>query len=128
MDARISRVGTINITTLGSATAMEIGDSKDIAPFNNTIAVQRERAVFLQSEMDFQDYSLFSRALAVPIVHEPIRINRINTCPLISVDHIHVFIISGSAVVHVGSSERLRSETRIKHIRHLLREEPAPTE
>lgn len=124
MNDRVSIIGTINVNMVEEATVLQIGDSTEITPFNYTIAVQRERAIFIQSEFDFSDYSLFSRPLVQPVVNEPIRIVRINESPRIDVHHVHTFRVSSSAVVHIGSSERLKSETRIKHVRHLLREEP----
>lgn len=124
MNGRLSVVGTLNINTVSNTTVLEIGDSEDIAPINYTLAVQREKAIFWENEFDFSDYTIFSRAFPQPVANEPITITRIQECPQINVHHIRVFILLFSAVTHIGSSERLNSETRIKHVRHLLRESP----
>lgn len=124
MSNRISSVGKMKINTVGAATVAEIGDSKQLTPINYTIAVQRERAVFLEQEFDFVDYSVFTRPLLQPIVDEYVQMTRIQRCPYIVVQDINLFITSSSSIVHIGSSEQLNSQSRIKHIRHLLREEP----
>ncbi|MFD0682152.1 MULTISPECIES: spore germination protein GerPE [unclassified Paenibacillus] len=124
MNKRISTVGIISVNTLGEATVFEVGDSETIAPFNYVIAVQREKAIFLESEFDFSDYAIFSIPLEPPEINENLTMTRINESPNIVVHKISVFLVSSSSVVHIGSSQTLNAESRIKHIRHLLRERP----
>ncbi|OXM86998.1 spore germination protein GerPE [Paenibacillus rigui] len=125
LNRRISSVGAIKVNTVGTSTTMEIGDSKQLAPLNFTIAVQRERAVYLQNEFDFSEYTLFSIPLVQPVVTESFQLTRLSTTPYIVVQDVNVFITSSSSIVHIGSSGQLNAQSRIKHIRHLLREKPA---
>ncbi|WP_028552806.1 spore germination protein GerPE [Paenibacillus sp. UNC451MF] len=127
MDQRVSTVGYLKINTLGVATVLEIGDSDQLTPFNYTIAVQREKAIFIQNEFRFSDYSLFSRSLLVPIINENIYMSRVNETPNITVNKINMFLASSSSIFHIGSSDNLQAQSRIKHIRHLLKERPDMT-
>lgn len=125
MQKRISAVGKIKINTVGASTIFEVGDSRQLMPFNYTIAVQREKSIYIQSEFNFSDYQIFARPLLQPVVDEPLRMTRTNGSPNIVVKDINVFITSSSSIAHIGSSEELTAQSRIKHVRHLLREEPA---
>ncbi|MCS7464411.1 spore germination protein GerPE [Paenibacillus doosanensis] len=124
MQQRISCVGTLHVNTVGDVTALEVGDTERLSPSNYTIAVQREKAIFLESEFDFADYNIFYQPLIPPDPREPLIMNRINMCPNITVRKVNVFLTSASAIVHIGSSQSLKAQSRIKHIRHLLRERP----
>ncbi|QYR22593.1 spore germination protein GerPE [Paenibacillus sp. sptzw28] len=124
MTSRVSSVGQIRITDTGATAVFEIGDSKQISPVNHSIAVQREKAIYFQNEFNFRDYAIFFRPISESVLNEKIRMTTINESAVIGVQNIDVFAISGAAVVQIGSSEALRAETRIKHIRHLLRERP----
>ncbi|RCW51248.1 spore germination protein GerPE [Paenibacillus prosopidis] len=124
MTNRVSSVGHIQVTDSGSTTTLEIGDSEYITPLNHIIAVQREKAVFFQNEFNFRDYAIFFRPISQTVLNEDIRMTTTNKCSVISVLKIDIFAISVSGVVHIGSSETLRAESRIKNIRHLLRERP----
>lgn len=124
MTNRVSSVGHIQIIDSGSTTALEIGDSEQITPLNHVIAVQREKAVFFQNEFNFRDYAIFFRPVSQTVLNEEIRMTTTNESSVISVQKIDIFAISVASVVHIGSSETIRAESRIKNIRHLLRERP----
>jgi len=125
MDYRVTTVGYMKLNTLGTSTVLEVGDSEKLTPFNYTIAVQREQAIFIQNEFRFSDYSLFSRPLLDPVIHESLSMKRTNVSPNIRVDRINMFLVNSSSIAHIGSSDNLIAQSRIKHIRHLLRERPA---
>jgi spore germination protein PE len=122
--SRVSSVGHIRIIDIGITAVFEIGDSQRISPVNQSIAVQREKAVFIQNEFNFRDYAIFSRPIPEPVLNEEIRMTTINESEAIGVQNIEFLAVSGAAVIHIGSSEELRADTRIKNIRHLLRERP----
>ncbi|MCL6606346.1 MAG: spore germination protein GerPE [Paenibacillus sp.] len=121
MASRVSSVGDIRITDVSSV--LEVGDSESITPVNHTIAVQRERAIFFQNEFNFRDYAIFFRPIAEQVLNENIRMTTTNEFS-IDVKKMEIFSVSASGVIHIGSSGFLRAESRIKHIRHLLREKP----
>lgn len=124
MTNRVSSVGHIQIIDSGSTTALEIGDSVQITPLNHVIAVQRDKAVFFQNEFNFREYSIFFRPVSQTVLNEEIRMTTTNESSVISVQKIDIFAISVAGVVHIGSSETMKAESRIKNIRHLLRERP----
>lgn len=107
---------------MGETAVLEIGDSVQVTPSINIIAVQREKAIFWEDEFNFRDYPIFKKEIPQPIVDEEIEMTIKNESPLIRVQNIFIRSLVGSSVVHIGSSEMIQSETREKHIRHLLRE------
>lgn len=127
MEKRTSSVQNVKLTTLSTGTIFEIGDSKEITPVSQAIAIQRERAIFHVNELHFQDFFVFSMPIPQPIADQSVEMIRVNESPYIQVGYIDLFSISSSAVVHLGSSETLQADSRIKHIRHLFeRKEQTP--
>jgi spore germination protein PE len=124
LNSRISLIEQLRIHTSNDTTIIEIGDSAEITPLAFSIAVQRERAVFYANEFNFDDYSIFSRKLLQPVITENITKIRMNDSPVIRVRKIDISTVASCGVVHLGSSRLLKAESRIKHIRHLLRERP----
>ncbi|WP_164985107.1 spore germination protein GerPE [Ammoniphilus sp. CFH 90114] len=118
---RISSVRSVNVLNVSNTSVFEIGDSVNIDAYSRVLALQRERSFFIGEEHDFIDYDVFSRPVPQPIVHETLELDSINQEPIISVDHLEVISVSTSGVLHIGSTERIRGETHVKHIRHLLR-------
>jgi spore germination protein PE len=124
LNGRVSAVGNLSILRAGNPAVVEIGDSKHLTPSSYVMAVQREQAIFIENEFNFRDYRIFLRPQLQPIVNENLKIATKQEALEIRVGKIDIFSVSSASIVHIGSSERLRSETRIKHIRHLLREKP----
>jgi spore germination protein PE len=122
MNNRISSIGHISATAVDDSSIIEIGDTVEITPVNHVIAVQRERAIFFENEFNFMDYSMFARPLVQLVVKEDIALTRINESPVIQVKNINILRVLGSSLVHLGSSQMMKAEARIKNIRHLLRE------
>lgn len=122
MNKRLSSIQNIKMTELGTSSIFEIGDSHLITPRSEAIAVQRERAIFLVNEFNFNDFSIFSVPIIQPDVEEEMETTINNEHPKIQVGDIEIFSVTSSSVVHLGSSDLLYADSRIKHIRHLLRE------
>lgn len=120
MEKRTSSIQHVKLTELDTTAIFEIGDSQEIKPISKAIAIQRERAIFLANELHFEDFFIFSMPIPYPISDQSVEMIRINEIPHIQVGHIDLFNVSSSSVVHLGSSECLLSESRIKHIRHLF--------
>ncbi|RUS46961.1 spore germination protein GerPE [Cohnella sp. AR92] len=121
---RVSSIGYFSLVAVGGTSVVEIGDSNAITPVSHTIAVQREKAHFFPYvEFLFRDYSIFFRPVTLPAT-EPVQVTTINECSVIEVQSFDLFRTLSSSVVHFGSSEILMGDSRIKHVRHLLRERP----
>jgi spore germination protein PE len=121
--SRVSSVRHINIVEVGTTSILEIGDSKQVEPVSFAIAVQRERAIFFENEFSYDDYSIFSREIPQPFINEEMEITTINESSMIKVETVDILNTSSSSVIHLGSSTSINAEARIKHIRHLLRED-----
>lgn len=121
-NSRVSCVPLISIIDVGNTGVFEIGDSQRIAPTSNIIAVQREKAIFWENEFDFHDYSMFQEQIPQPFVYENIEMTTVHECPCIHVENIEISFVAASSTVQIGSSQTITAESRVKHIRHLLRE------
>jgi spore germination protein PE len=117
---RSSVVNTINIETVSFSSIVQLGDSQIINGFSRAIAVQREAEVFFAKEGEFSSYPIFSKEIPLPPITEPINFSSWSSKPLIKVNQVAIIGISSSSVLHVGNSETVSMEARVKHIRQLL--------
>lgn len=123
MEKRVTSIQDVKLTELGSTSVFEIGDSEIITPLSKAIALQRERAVFIMNELSFHDFSIFSVPIVQPTVEENLTMTTFHNQSQIQIKEIEIFSVTSSSIVHLGSSELLHADSRIKHIRHFLREE-----
>ncbi|MDF2791738.1 MAG: spore germination protein, partial [Neobacillus sp.] len=56
-------------------------------------------------------------------ITEKMTISTHNLLPVIKVNNISILAMSSSAILHVGNSENISLEARVKHIRQLLHAE-----
>ncbi|WP_340673298.1 spore germination protein GerPE [Brevibacillus agri] len=124
MHRRTSHVKKLNSISIDSSSVLQIGDSKEVNARSNILAVQREKAIFYQHEFEFADYAVFSVPLPAPCPAEPICLDTFHDCPRIHVKKVDVPFTAASSLIHIGSTDCLTLETRLKTIRHLLRDEP----
>ncbi|USG66182.1 spore germination protein GerPE [Brevibacillus ruminantium] len=121
MQKRISYVQRIDILSLGPSCVAEIGDTEKLTPRSHVLALQREQPIFFDDELNFRDYSMFCEEIPQPIVNEQMEMMTVNQSPFIRVKDISINNVAASAIVHLGSTNLIRSEARAKNIRHLLR-------
>ena len=119
MLTRISKVGNIKVKSVIFASTLQIGDSNEINGFARVLAVQRQREVFFSNEGDFSLFKIFSYPLPLPPIDEPLTIHSTSPNPIIKVGSIDVTALSTSSFMHIGSTEHIRMETRILHIRQI---------
>ncbi|MEH7180842.1 spore germination protein GerPE [Neobacillus vireti] len=119
---RSSVVNTIHVTSASFASIIQLGDSRIINGFSRALAVQREAEVFNSKEGNFSNYSVFSEPIPFLPINESMTISTHNSLPIIKVNTISILAMSSVAILHVGNSENVSMEARIKHIRHLHQE------
>jgi spore germination protein PE len=119
MIKRTANVNSISINSLGSSSCLQIGDSKEIHNVTHALAVQRERELFFENEGDFEAFSIFNRLQPLTPQLVDVEMQTTSLHPIIKVGKIDVLALSSSAILHIGHSEHIQSETRIKHIRQL---------
>ncbi len=122
MCSRTSHVQCFTNLSTDASSVIEIGDSEHLDAIANILAVQRDKAIFYETEFEFNDYTAFSEPLPLPEDCEPITIQTFHENPTIRVDKVNVSFVAASSVIHIGSSECVELETRVKNIRHLVRE------
>jgi len=124
MAGRTSKVESLTIITIDENSVLEIGDSQRVEAASYVLAVQREPAIYFQHEFPFAAYPLFSFPLPLPEPPEPFVITTCQEENTIRVRHVNASFLAASAVLQIGSNDCLTLDTRVKNIRHLLREKP----
>jgi len=120
---RISNVHAAYVNSVGISSVFQIGDSCQITPIVKAIAIQREQEIFFGNEGNFNKFSLFREKIPQPIFDEDFYSAYYDETPTINVKGIKVTAVSSSAVIHLGSTDEIKSIARIKHIRQLEKEE-----
>jgi spore germination protein PE len=120
---RTSIVDVLKINSASFASTIQLGDSCQINGFSRALAVQRESDVFFGTEGNFSSYPVFSEPIPFRPITESISMNIQNPNPLIKVNTVNIIAMSSSAVFHLGNSENVSMEARVKHIRQLLPKE-----
>jgi spore germination protein PE len=116
---RTSSVDRINVNIVSFSSVVQLGDSCIINGFSRALAVQREEEMYFGNEGNFSNYSVFSEPIPLPPIDEPISILRHNQNPLIKVKNIDIIGISSASMLHVGNSNHVSEEVRVKHVRQL---------
>jgi spore germination protein PE len=116
---RTANVHSISINSLGSSSCLQIGDSIEIHNVTHALAVQRERELFFENEGDLRAFSIFNRLQPLTPSVDDVEMQTTSLHPIIKVGKIDVLALSSSAILHIGNSEHIQSETRIKHIRQV---------
>ncbi|MBD8067595.1 spore germination protein GerPE [Bacillus sp. PS06] len=122
MFRRLSIVEAIYVNSVSFSSIFEIGDSRYITPVMKALAVKREHPILFTNEGNFNEFSIFTRPIAQVATPEVINMAVFNEKPSINVKTIRVTGVSSSSVVHIGSTNMIRAEARIKHIRQLRRQ------
>ncbi|MBY0095290.1 spore germination protein GerPE [Mesobacillus maritimus] len=116
---RTASVNNVEMDSLAIASVFQIGDSNLIQGFSRAIAVQREVELFFDNEGNFANYPIFSEPLPLIPISETINMSRQNINPFIKVGNIDIIGVSSSSIVHLGNTNHVTLETRVKHIRQL---------
>ncbi|MFC4322320.1 spore germination protein GerPE [Litchfieldia salsa] len=120
MFRRLSVVESIYVNSVSFSSVLQIGDSSHITPVTQALAVKREYPLFFSNEGNFNEYSVFTRPIPAVSIEESFNMATFNEKPNIKVNTIRVTGASASSVIHIGSTNNIRAEARIKHIRQLL--------
>ncbi|WP_416148233.1 spore germination protein GerPE [Salipaludibacillus sp. HK11] len=120
MYKRTSIVKTIKVRDVLSNSIFEVGDTRHITPRTKVLAVQRKYEQFYSDEGNLDAFPIFTKPLPEPTINRSVNFNKYNESFIINVNHIDVISVSTSSVLHIGSTETINAEARIKHIRQLL--------
>ncbi|MFP7295741.1 spore germination protein GerPE [Neobacillus niacini] len=117
---RSSIVNSVKVNSASFASLVQLGDSRIINGFSRALAVQREADVFNAKEGNFSKYSVFTEPIPLVPISETLSISSHHILPVIKVNNISILAMSSSAILHVGNSENVSMEARVKHIRQLF--------
>jgi spore germination protein PE len=124
---RVSEVGGVCLTSIGTASIAQFGDRADVNASLRGVAVQRESDHLFANEVYFESYDIFSQPVP-PITpwlaaaaRDPVDLRTTNRDPRISVGSLEIIAVSGSAMILVGNGVHTRAESRISNIRQFAR-------
>jgi spore germination protein PE len=116
---RSSYINNLNVKVISYASILQLGDSCIINGFSRALAVQREAEIDYGNEGNYAAYSVFSEPIPFAL-NENISFRSHHLNPMIKVNNLRVIGASSASVIHVGNSNHISMETRVKHIRQLL--------
>ncbi len=116
---RTSIVEQLHLDSVSFSSVIELGDSSYIQGFSRALAIQREEDIFFGNEGDFNRFPVFSIPFSFLPVEENFTMFTTQLHPIIKVKTIEVMGTSSAAVIHIGSSNHILMESRVKHIRQL---------
>ncbi len=116
---RMSNVTSAYVNSVGLSSVFQIGDSLQITPTTNALAVQREEERYYGYEGDTSMYQTFQEEIPQPIIYEAVITNFFHENPRINVHMVNITALSSSSVFHIGSTKDIISEARVKHIRQI---------
>ncbi|WP_238378771.1 spore germination protein GerPE [Halalkalibacillus sediminis] len=114
---RDSRVQRIKCHSLEFSSILQVGDSEQINPYADVLAIQQEGAVF-SNELTFEEQGFFQKQLPEQLITVPIEIKRKNYSS-IDVGGIEMIGATASSIVHIGSVQTGNSKAHVKHVRRL---------
>ncbi|MDQ0198135.1 spore germination protein GerPE [Neobacillus ginsengisoli] len=120
MFQRTSCVDDIRVKIVSFASTVQLGDSCIINGLSRAIAVQREVEIEYGNEGNFSVYPVFTEPIPFQPITESLAYTPRNLNPIIKVNNIGIIGMSSASILHVGNSQHVSMETRIKHIRQLL--------
>jgi len=122
MAKRTSHVQSLTNISVDTSSVIQIGDSKELDAVSYVLAVQREKAIFYENEFLFRDYFAFCEPIDVPVITEPLEITTCQETSAICVNKARVNFLAASSVLHVGSNESICLGSRVKNIRHIMKD------
>lgn len=117
---RTSCVDAINIDIVSFSSILQLGDSCIINGLSRALAVQREAEQFYGYEGNYGAYPVYYEPIPLEPVTEDISMIQHHLNPIIKVHNIDFIAISSSSLLHVGNTQHVSMEVRVKHIRQLL--------
>ncbi|MDP4154317.1 MAG: spore germination protein GerPE [Bacillota bacterium] len=120
MPPRSSYVDQIDVKVASFSSVLQLGDSCIINGLSRALAVQREEEQEYGNEGNFAAYSAFTEPIPLTPITENFCYQTHHLHPIIKVNHINVIGFSSASVLHVGNSQNISMEARVKHIRQLL--------
>jgi spore germination protein PE len=117
---RWSLVRGMKVNSVSLASIFQIGDNDRIEPVSMELAFREgDQSSFKFGEENFEDYPLFTREIPVPQNTEPVLMTIDNSHSRIQVGQVDITAVLFSSVMQAGSNLKMKTEARIKHIRHV---------
>ena len=118
MEQRATSVRQISILTVLFSSIVQIGDSRNIAPVADILAVQKYGHPAREEDFLLNKYPIFQTKLLPKISKGEARGEHYHAKD-IKVENLHIQSASTSSIIHIGNTREVQSLARTKHIRVL---------
>lgn len=117
---RTSVVNCVNLNSLANSGVFQSGDSDKINSYSAALAIQRESTKFGTFNVPYSKYKVFSKPVLVPVC-PPYKIKETyNANSFIRVGKVDILGVSSSSLLHIGSVNDIKLQSRVKHVRNFL--------
>ncbi|MFS0655991.1 spore germination protein GerPE [Bacillus sp. 179-C3.3 HS] len=132
MRKRTSRVKFIKVNSVGLSSVVQMGDTQQLCPQVNVLAVQRTISLFYGNEgvnVNSKEFQVYAEPIPLMLPERSVRTAFHHENPVINVSSIHVEGVSSSSIFQIGSTCGMKAIARVKHIRELFsnQEEKPPS-
>jgi len=116
---RISFVKLIQVDSISASAILIVGDAQRLNPDSKALLFQQETSSYLETDGDFNEFSVFSKEIPEPTELIPVQMNIVNESKFINVRELAITGVDTSSIVQIGSNCSIECESRSKQIRQL---------
>ncbi|GGE72617.1 spore germination protein GerPE [Priestia taiwanensis] len=117
MFKRTSLVDGVIVNSFAESSICQIGDSNEIVAYDAVFALQRRFASFNGNEGTAEHEAISQKEMPFPTYPDEVRMAVFHEKPFIHVHRVRILGVSSSSLLHVGSTNRVFLQAKIKHIR-----------
>lgn len=117
-DLRLSVVDHVRFHLMLYSSILQIGDTCYCNPRSRAFSLQRESPIFREQEAE-AFYHTWKPLPSIPENPRPVT-KKTRSYQPIHVGSLDVTTLTGSSIVHIGSTHEILSEAHLKHIRNFL--------
>ncbi|WP_193726689.1 spore germination protein GerPE [Paenibacillus guangzhouensis] len=109
----------MQVDSISSSAILIVGDALRLNPDSKALIFQQETPTYIETDGDFNKYSIFSKEIPEPTELIPVQMNIVNESKFINVSELQITGVDTSSIVQIGSNCSIESESRSKQIRQL---------
>jgi spore germination protein PE len=114
---RTSLVNGVGVSSFAESSICQVGDSNEIIAYDAVFALQKRLGSFSGNEGAVEHDTLSKKEMPFPAYPTEVNMAVFHEVPFINVNRIRVIGISSSSLLHIGSTNRVFMQAKIKHIR-----------
>lgn len=110
------------VNNVVSSSIFQVGDVHRINAKSQAFAMQRQLPIFSHDEACMNEAPIFFNEEEPFSLSHSVCVSTHHACPTIDVKNIHIISAAAASVVQLGNSEIIQSESKVRHVRHIINE------